>query len=124
MSKLNYRRRGLSNVAAGIVLAVVTACALTIIVQWARTQVSRMPSRVAEGVAVAPHRIGSDLIIVNYGFRTYTARLINEDGGICSSPHAVQLLPRSAAIVTTSCNVEWVEISGNILRVVSVGKKA
>jgi len=122
--KLSRRRwrRGLSNVIAGVVIAVVAAGALTVIVQWGRAQVSKMPAKAVEGVAVAPHRIGSDLVIVNYGFRTYTARLINEDGSICGNPQTVQLPPRSTAIVTTSCNVGWVEINGNLLRVVRVGR--
>ncbi|MEM2022022.1 MAG: hypothetical protein QXP80_07355, partial [Zestosphaera sp.] len=81
---MGFRKRGLSNIVAGIILAIVTASALTIIVQWTRTQVSRMSTKVAEGVAVAPHRVGSDLIIVNYGSSSYIARLVNEDGDVCN----------------------------------------
>ncbi len=123
MSTQRKLRRGISNVAVGAVLAVVTAGVLAVIVQWARTQVAGIPSRVAEGVTVVPHRVGSDLIIVNYGSKGYTSRLVNEDGEICSDLSTVQLPPRNTVVVTTSCSVRWVEVNGNLLRVMKVASR-
>ena len=110
------RRYGVSNVVAGILLAIAAAGALTLIIQWARTQVSSMPSRVAEGVTVAAYRIGADLVVVNYGSRTYTARVVDVDGKVCGS--LIQLQPGSTAVITASCEVRWVEVDGNLVEVV------
>lgn len=112
--------KGVSNVVAGVLLAVVVAGALTAVVQWGRARVSEMPSKVAEGVTVASYLIESDLIAVNYGYRGYVAKLVNEDGSVCSDPPVLQLPSRGTAVVTTSCDVGWVEVEGNLIRVVRV----